>query len=149
MDVGQNHPVGDGRGSPRDPAPKPTAPRPTAETTGLNTTVQVPKNGGPSPSTRNERQKERRKSPDDESDPKDHKDRKVAADAVLAAIRMRADVNLATDVRIEVDLQDTEPKFLVVSRETGEVLRIISKEDTKKILHEVPEASGLLLDDRG
>lgn len=146
MDVSHSNPVGEGRGSPRDAASRPTPPRPAAETTGPNVTVQVPKSGGPLPTSRTDKTHDRKKSEDERPE---SKERRVASDAVLAAIRMRADVNLATDVRIEVDLKAEAPRFLVVARESGEVLRVISEEDTKRILDEIPEAQGLMLDDRG
>lgn len=146
MDVARTNPVGEGRGSPREPAPNPTLPRPAADILGPNAAVQAPQNGGPTPTSRTEGRQDRDREASTEPE---KKHRNEAAGAVLAAIRRRAEVNIATDLRIEVDLRHEEPRFLVVSRENGEVLRQISLEETKRILEEVPEAKGLLLDDRG
>lgn len=146
MDVARTNPVSEGRGSPRDPAAKPTLPRPAAEIAGPNATVQVQKSAGPTPTSRSEGRQDGDHEASGEPEPNK---RRVATEAVLSAIRRRAEVNIATDLRIEVDLQHEEPRFLVVNRENGEVLRQITPEETKRILEHVPEAKGLLLDDRG
>lgn len=106
--------------------------------------VQAPRSGGPLASGRPEAAPKHDGMPTDEE--QTQHDRQAKLNDLMAALQRHATASTSTALRIEVDPITKEPSFFVVDRETGEVLRQIPEDETKRLLAEVPNARGLLLD---
>jgi uncharacterized FlaG/YvyC family protein len=76
------------------------------------------------------------------------KDRNSLAEAIQ---RVTSEAGLVGQTRLAIDVDETtnESRFLILSKETGQILRTIPNEDILPVLRELTQHSGALMDRRG